>query len=157
MAIAMTLAEYLESHHSAFEVMTHAHTGCSLDTAATAQVPGDRLAKSVMLKDDQGYVMAVLPSTCHVAIRAVNRSLGGRHLQLAEEWELKDLFRDCEPGAVPAVGPAYGLQTVIDQRLTQQKDVYFEAGDHEGLIHMPMDQFLDLMGECGQARFSRYL
>lgn len=156
MAIAMTLAEYLQSHHSAFEVMTHAHTGCSLDTAATAHVPGDRLAKSVMLKDDLGYVMAVLPSTCHVAISAVNRSLG-RHLQLAEEWELQDLFRDCEPGAIPAVGPAYGLKTVIDQRLMQQQDVYFEAGDHEGLIHMPMDQFVDLMGEADQARFSRHL
>jgi len=156
MAIAMTLAEYLQSHHSAFEMMTHAHTGCSLDTAATAHVPGDRLAKSVMLKDDAGYVMAVLPSTCHVSISALNRRLG-RHLQLAEEWELAGLFRDCEPGAIPAVGPAYGLKTLIDERVTQQRDVYFEAGDHEGLIHMPMDQFLELMGECDRAQFARHL
>jgi len=156
MGIAITLKDYLRSHHADFEVMPHAHTGCSIDTASSAHVPGDRLAKSVLLKDDEGYVMAVLPSTCHVAFNTLNQRMG-RHLQLAREWELEELFEDCEPGAVPALGPAYGLKTVIDERLTAHKDVYFEAGSHEELIHMRMDQFLDLMGNSYRAQFARHM
>jgi len=154
MAIAITLKDYLYDHHADFNVMTHPRTGCSMDTAATAHVPGDCLAKSVLLKDDLGYVMAVLPSTCHVAVTTLNLRMG-RHLQLAHESELDDLFQDCEPGAVPAIGPAYGLKTVIEERLTKHEDVYFEAGDHEDLIHMRTDQFLDLMGDSYRTQFSR--
>lgn len=154
MAIAITLKEYLRSHHADFKVTAHHHTGCSIDTAAAAHVPGDLLAKSVLLKDDLGYVMAVLPSTCHVAFNTLNQRMG-RHLQLAREWELEELFEDCEPGAIPAIGPAYGLKTVIDERLTAHQEVYFEAGSHEDLIHMQTDQFLSLMGDAYRARFAR--
>lgn len=156
MAIAITLKNYLQRHHTDFEVTMHSRTGCSMETAATAHVPGDRLAKSVLLKDELGYVMAVLPSTCHVAVGALNRRMG-RHFRLAEERELAMLFRDCEPGAVPAIGPAYDLKTVIDERITTARDVYFEAGDHEELIHMSMDQFITLMDGTEWAQFSRHM
>ncbi len=156
MSMAHTLHDYLQRHRAHFDVMHHAHSGCSMETAAMAHVPGDRLAKPVLLKDDLGYVMAVLPSTCHVGIGALNRRLG-RHLQLAEEWELDDLFSDCEPGAIPPMGPAYGIHTVMDEMLAAERDVYFEAGNHEDLIHMQMDTFLDLMAKADRARFAHRL
>lgn len=156
MSMANTLQEYLQHHHANFALTHHPISHCSMETAAMAHVPGDQLAKSVMFKDDLGYVMAVLPSTCHVAVSALNRKLG-RHLRLADEWELEDLFKDCQLGAIPPVGPAYGIRTVIDEALTAASDVYFEAGNHEELVHMSMDGFLDLMADVDRARFAHHL
>ncbi|MBI2308316.1 MAG: YbaK/EbsC family protein [Rhodocyclales bacterium] len=156
MSMANTLQDFLQRHHARFDMKHHAHSSCSMETAAMAHVPGDRLAKPVMFRDDLGYVMAVLPSTCHVGIAALNKRLG-RHLQLAEEWELEELFQDCELGAIPPMGPAYGIRTVMDEDLANERDIYFEAGNHEDLIHMQMDAFLDLMADADRARFSRRL
>ena len=57
------------------------------------------------------------------------------------------MFADCEVGALPAMGPAYGLETVVDDVLSEQPDIYFEAGDHEQLIHVSAETFHILMGE----------
>jgi prolyl-tRNA editing enzyme YbaK/EbsC (Cys-tRNA(Pro) deacylase) len=61
---------------------------------------------------------------------------GWPDLRLATEAKLKYLLKDCEPGAVPPLGAAYGLETVWDDSLLEQSDTYFEAGDHETLVHM---------------------
>jgi Ala-tRNA(Pro) deacylase len=77
-----------------------------------------------------------------------------RKLRLATEKELPTLFGDCELGAIPPVGLAYGMTTVIDDSLTDQPEIYFEAGDHEKLIRMNREDFMALMGHAGHARFA---
>lgn len=157
MAMAMTLQDYLQEKHAAYEVMTHPHTARSMETAATARIPADCLAKSVILGDDMGgYMMAVLPSTCQVGVRKLSLRFG-RNLHLASESEIAALFHDCEMGAIPALGSAYGLQTVMDEDLARQPEVYFEAGDHEELVRMSTQTFLDLMGDADRARFGRHM
>jgi Ala-tRNA(Pro) deacylase len=156
MAIAQTVQQYLEEHGVPFEVVQHPHTRSSMFTAAEAHVPGDRLAKSVILEDDLGYVMVVVPSTHHVDLSAIHRQLG-RPLGLATESELGGLFRDCETGAVPALGPAYGLETIVDESLEAVPDLYFEAGDHEELIHIHGEEQEALWGGAPRGSFSRHV
>src|SRR5689334_20730729 len=103
MAIASTIHQYMTEHGVPYEVMTHARSNSSMETAELARVPGGRLAKSVILEDEEGFVMAVLPCTHHVKLGKLSRSLN-RHLHLATEDELPALFTDCERGAVPPLG-----------------------------------------------------
>ena len=90
MAMAITLREYLEETGSHYDVSTHTQTGCSMETAAVAHIPGDQLLKSVILKDDKGYVMAVIPSTYHVKVSELKEKLN-RHLRLVTEDELAEV------------------------------------------------------------------
>jgi Ala-tRNA(Pro) deacylase len=78
-------------------------------------------------------------------------------LGLATESELVGLFKDCEIGAIPPIGPAYGIETVVDDSLLQENDVYFEAGDHEELIHVSGKQFRDLVAGARYGRFSHHV
>lgn len=153
MSIACKVEHYMQQHGVEYDVITHAHSHNSMETAELAHVPGDRLAKSVVLEDDDGFVMAVLPSTCHVRLGRLSRELN-RKLRLATETALPKLFGDCELGAVPPVGLAYGMTTVIDDSLADQPEIYFEAGDHERLIRMNRDAFMALMDHAGHARFA---
>ena len=146
MAIAMTVSNYLDEHGIEYDILTHPHTATSGQSAEASHVPGTRLAKSVILEDDLGYLMVVLPSSRQVDLGEVHRQMN-RNLGLATENELSQLFRDCEIGALPALGPAYGIETVVDDFLAEQPDIYFEAGDHEQLIHVSAEAFNTLLGE----------
>ena len=63
MAISATLERYLSDQGIDYQVVSHSPTGGSMETAAAAHVSGDRVAKAVVMRDEDGYVMAVLPST----------------------------------------------------------------------------------------------
>lgn len=156
MMMAPNLQDFLAAQQIAYDVVGHPHTGSSMETAKAAHVPGDRIAKGILLRDERGYVMAVLPSTHHVEVEALGRQLH-RDLRLATEPDLAPLFGDCERGAVPPVGEPYGIPTVVDESLEAQPEVYFEAGDHEHLIRLTQAEFGRLMGAATRSRFGRHL
>jgi Ala-tRNA(Pro) deacylase len=153
MSMSATLQECLRSKGTRYEIVRHPHSHSSIETAAAAHVPGERLAKTVVLEDEQGYVAAVLPSTHSVRLSELWAKTG-RHLTLAKEVDMRELFKDCDLGALPPVCTAYGMQTYLDESLAKQPEIYFEAGDHEELVHMDAEQFLDLMDQAERARFA---
>jgi len=144
MGIAVSLQEYLDDHHIHYEVMIHERTGSSLQTALTTHVAGDSLAKGVVLTREGGCVLAVVPASSKVRLDAIEEMLHCP-VGLASEDEASSLFPDCEAGAVPPIGAAYGLDTIIDDSLDHQRDLYIEGGDHRSLIHMPGVEFQNLM------------
>ena len=146
MAIATTLKSYLEKHHVDYDMVHHSHSATALESAHSAHVPGHQVAKAVVLEDENGYVVSVLPSVNRLDLEWVNESMG-RTLKLAHESELRNLFQDCDVGAVPALSNAYGLDVIWDEQLTNASEIYIEAGDHEHLIHMHGDEFCKLMAD----------
>lgn len=156
MAIAATIKRYLETHGVKYGVIVHAYTASSMRTAEAAHVPGDRLAKTVVLKDGDGYLMAVLPASHHLDVERLNDLLK-RELDLAGEDELSRLFTDCETGAVPSAGAAYNMQVALDKALTEESDIYFEAGNHLEVIHVSGAQFQSLQGKAATGYFSYHI
>ena len=144
MAIAKSLEDYLASCHIAYEVVSHPRTATTMQTVRKTHIPAERMAKCVVLEDDLGYVMAVVPANHRVDMSKLRYALN-RRLGLASEDELPELFRDCEVGAVPPIGQIYGMKTVVDDTLVEQPDVYLEGGDHQALIHLTGGQFNALM------------
>jgi Ala-tRNA(Pro) deacylase len=133
MSIANRLESYLKAHSIEYDLIAHPHTETSTHTASAAHVPGNQLAKAVILKDGDDYLMMVLPSDYHVHLGALHRRLG-RNIGLATERELAGLFPDCDEGAAPPIGGAYGIRSLVDKGLLEQPEVFFEAGDHEHLV-----------------------
>ncbi|MDX1252676.1 MAG: YbaK/EbsC family protein [Gammaproteobacteria bacterium] len=156
MAIAHTLESYMTRKGISYEVIPHQRSHNSMETAEMARIPGDRLAKAVLLEDENGYLMAVLPSTHRLEMGALHRTLN-RKLGLATEHEIASVFRDCDVGAIPPLGAAYGIEMVWDDSLAEQSDVYFEGGSHEDLIHLRGEQFRGLMSYARHGRFSRHI
>ena len=96
----------------------------------------------------------VVPATHHVDLGLLHRWLN-RPFGLATEPELARLFEDCELGAIPPIGAAYGLETIFDDSLGERPDVYLEAGDHRTLIHVKGEDFVRLMAGTKHARISK--
>jgi Ala-tRNA(Pro) deacylase len=153
MAIAKTLQKYLTKKHAEYELVAHEPTNSSMKTAEACHIPGDRIAKAVLLRDDMGYAIAVLPASHHIRLSDLKRQFGD-DVRLASEREIVELFEDCARGAIPALGECYGLDTVIDTSIVDQPEIYIEAGDHATLVHMSQEQFADLTVTALHGSFS---
>ena len=66
MAIAITLKQYLADNGIEYDALSHPHTYTSSKTAQASHIPGSRIAKAVLLKKDEDYVLAVLPASRHI-------------------------------------------------------------------------------------------
>ncbi len=155
MGIPATIREYLDLRDADYRVDIHPHSESSMRTAEAAHISGDRIAKGVLLKDEDGYLLAVLPASYSVRI-GVLQDLLERPVELAPEMDLAVVFPDCEVGAVPALGPAYDIPTVVDDSLVSLAEVYFEAGDHEELIRTTGAAFGDLLDEAQHLSFGAH-
>jgi len=154
MAIAITLQHYLDHLGVDYEIIPHPYADTGLDTADRAHVPADKLAKSVILEDEGGYLMAVCPASRRIKLGELYREIN-RRLEFADESELADMFGDCVLGAVPPVGELYGVDVVVDLDLFMQPDIYFEAGDHVDLVHVSAENFQKLMSNADHASFTK--
>jgi Ala-tRNA(Pro) deacylase len=152
MSIAPTLQKYLDQKVT-YEVITHEPTMSSTRTAQACGISGDRLAKGIVLRHNNGYMLAVLPASHHIRLAELRQQIGA-DVDLAREDEIDRLFGDCAHGAVPPVGECYGLDVVVDDSIEQQPEIYLEAGDHTTLVHMDRSQFAQLMADALHARFS---
>jgi len=158
MAISKRLQAYLKEHDVKYRVVKHARTGSSMESAEQAHIPGGALAKGVMVRDGDDYLMLVLPSDYHVELDSLGGRLG-RSLIMASEDELSVKFPDCERGAIPPLGYIYGIKTLWDPSTTlgQDEKVYFEAGDHENLVQVSGEQFHELMVSAERSEFGRHI
>jgi Ala-tRNA(Pro) deacylase len=153
MAIAQTLQKYLADKRIKYDVIAHEPTSSSMRTAETCHIPGDRLAKAVLLRDEMGYALAVLPASHHIRLSELKRQFGD-DVRLASEREIVELFQDCVRGAIPALGDCYGLDLVVDDSIDEQPEVYFEGGDHSTLVRVTRAQFAGLTAAARHASFS---
>lgn len=158
MTVAAKLNSYLHDQGANYKLVTHPHSEYSMETAEKAHVPGDALAKGVLVKDENGLLLVVVPSDYVIEIGSL-RKLLDREVDLAEEAELAEVFVDCEVGAVPPIGMAYGLKTIWDPQtsLGRQEEVFFEAGDHRSLVRMSGEQFHELMAPAERGHFSHHI
>ena len=153
MSVAETVQQFLVQHSIDFDVVPHPHTGSSHETAVAAHVGEDHIAKAVVVKDRAGYAMVVVPASNQLELSRLRKELN-RDFQLATETEIPDLFSDCEAGAVPPLGPAYGIETFLDDALASLANVYFEAGDHAELVHTRGDDFRALLSGVRHGYYS---
>jgi Ala-tRNA(Pro) deacylase len=153
MAIAAALQKHLSRKHIEYDVVPHPPTIASVSAALACRVSPDRVAKGVVVRTGDRYVLAVLPASRRISRTELRAELG-EDFALARENELEQLFDDCALGAIPPIGEAYGLDAVVEPSICDQPDVYFEGGDHATLVHVTQTQFAELTGNAPHARFA---
>jgi len=155
MSIAPTLQKYLAAENIQYEEIRHEPSVTSTRTAEACHISGDRLAKGVVLRRNGEYILAVVPASHHLRLAELRTKLGD-DVDMADETEIGQLFRDCARGAIPAVGKCYGLNLIVDDSIEEQPEIYMEAGDHETLLHMGHAQFARLTADAPHGRFSAH-
>ena len=154
MTMTAHVERYLSDKGINFELILHRTTGSTHESAVAANVADDHIAKAVVVRDEKGVAMAVIPGDAWLDLDALNRE-SGRDFYLDDEADLSSLFPDCAAGAVPAIGPAYGLETLVDDSLKTLANLYFEAGDHRHLVRISGDDLVRMLPGVRHGRFHR--
>ncbi len=152
--MCQTLRASLLTDHRPFEVIPHHPTTTLLEAAEDTGIPLSQLARAVILADPHGLVMAILPADHLLNFQAL-RELLGRRLRPATLQEIGTRFADCEPGSIPPLAAPYGLEAVVDERLSDLDRVYIEPGQHDALVCLQGVDFQQLHATSCWARFAR--
>ncbi len=138
-----TLKDYLESQKVQYESVAHYETYTSQETAQSARVPGQELAKTVIVKIGGKMAMAVLPASRKIDFTLLKAAVG--NAELAAEQEFESIFPDCEVGAMPPFGNLYGMDVYVDEGLAQDENIAFNACSHIELIKLSYADFSRLV------------
>ena len=139
------LREFLDSHNIKYQVILHSRAYTAQGIAGLAHIPGQELAKTVMIRLDDNLAMAVLPASAHVDVTAIKAIAGVENARLATELEFKDRFPECETGAMPPFGNLYGMAVFVDEELAKDEEIAFNAGSHTELVRMAFHDFVHLV------------
>ena len=139
------LREYLDSQGIKYVAIPHQVAYTARQTAAVTHIPNKELAKTVILKIDGLLAMAVLPASNEVDLSLLRAAIGANNVSLAKETEFKDQFPECEIGAMPPFGNLYGMAVYVDESLTKDKDIAFNAGSHNELLQVCYADFARLV------------
>lgn len=142
---AAKLRQYLEERGIPFRCISHHVTYTAQETAASAHIRGRELAKTVMVLLDGRLAMAVLPAMRRLDLDRVGQFAGAKQVVVASERQFRDMFPDCEPGAMPPFGNLYGLPVFVDASLAEDDQIAFNAGTHDELIQLAYADFARLV------------
>lgn len=135
------LKEYLDKHGVPYITITHSQAFTTQQVASSAHIPGMNMMKTVMVVINGQMAMAVLPASYYVDFNLLKEITGEGNVRLASEMEFKDMFPDCEVGAMPPFGNLYNLDVYVARVLTDDDEIAFNAGTHTEVIQMTYRDF----------------
>jgi Ala-tRNA(Pro) deacylase len=135
------IKQYLDQNNVAYQVILHQEVYTAQELAQALHVPGKELVKVVIIKADDRYCMAVLPSIRKIDLPALQTHLHAATLTIATEQELKALFPETELGAMPPFGHLSSMELWVDANLTSDEYITFNAGTHYEAIRMHYTDF----------------
>ncbi len=141
---ARRLKQFLDSKNIRYETISHLPANSALETAGRAHVADREMAKTVMVLVDGQMAMAVLPATHDVDLEQLCGLAGAESVELADERAFRDRFPDCELGAMPPFGNLYDMPVYVADKLAQDDQIAFNAGNHSELIQVAYSDFEDL-------------
>lgn len=138
---AAQLKRFLDEHGVRYVCIQHSPAYTAQETAASAHIPGRELAKTVMVRIDGKMAMAVLPANSKVDFDLLRKAAGAEKVELATEQQFRDMFPECEVGAMPPFGNLYDTDVFADRELAKDEEIAFNAGSHNELIKLAYEDF----------------
>ena len=135
------LKRHLDENEVKYVSISHSQAFTAQEIAASAHVSGKELAKTVMVKLDGEMAMVVVPGHRQVDLESVREAADAGAAELATEEEFSRLFPDCEVGAMPPFGNLWDLDVYVDEELTEDEEIAFNAGSHTELVRVAYDDF----------------
>ncbi len=135
------IERYLVDHHLPFVHTTHLRAVAAQRFAAAEHVPGDRIAKPVVVRVDGEIALAVVSATQKVDVEELRRALGAREGVLAPEPDFEGRFAPCEVGAEPPLG-LFGLPIYVDAALARMPRLVMRGGTHEDAIEVDTAEWM---------------
>lgn len=139
------LKDFLDNNHIKYVLIAHSRAIPAQEVAESAHISGQQLAKAVIVKLDGKLAMVVLPATLKVDLGNLKKLTGVNNVEMATESEFNSLFPDCEVGAMPPFGNLFGIEVYMDNKLSKEKEIAFNAGSHSECMKLAFSDYAKLV------------
>jgi len=140
--------EFLDKQHVPYQSIRHPPVYTTQEVAAVTHIPGQEVAKTVLVWLDEELTMVVVPASVRVNLDMLREESGAHRIELASERDFRDIFPGCEVGAMPPFGNLYGLKVYVADTLSRDEEIAFNAGTHTEVIRIRYHDFERLVHPC---------
>ena len=141
MPICDKLKRYLDDNQIRYIVIAHSRAYTAQEIAASAHIKGKNLVKSVIVNADGKHYMVATNANQKINTDKLKNTLGAANVHLEHEDGFKDIFDDCEVGAMPPVGNLYNIPVLVDESLYKDAEIAFNGGNHTSVVKMSFADF----------------
>ena len=138
---ATRLKEFLDSEGVKYLQINHSPAYTAREVAQSLHIKGHKVAKTVIVFIEGKMAMAVVSGNRSINFDHFRKEIGVKEIILAAEKEFRDVFPDCELGAMPPFGNLYGIEVYVDRHLMEEEDIFFNACTHSELIRISYQDF----------------
>jgi Ala-tRNA(Pro) deacylase len=135
------LERFLLANRARHRVLIRHGAVTAQEQAQELRTSGWAVAKVLIVKERDVYVMAVLPAACVIDLNRFKGLVGHGEVRLAEVEEIRSVIPDGVPGAIPPFGEVFGLRTFVDRSLLAASEITMPAGDLAAAIRMRSSEF----------------
>jgi Ala-tRNA(Pro) deacylase len=139
------IKNYLDENGIKYVVINHSPAYTAQEIAESAHVSGKEMLKTIIINVDNNVVMSVMPANRRLIIELLKDKLNANKIELASENEFKNLFPDCEIGAMPPFGNIYQMDVITCDYIEKSGQIAFNAGSHSEIIKMDYRDYVRLV------------
>lgn len=152
--ISKKIIDYLDKNKYKYEIIKHRVTYTSWDTAQTEKVKPQEVAKTLIMKTDREWIIAVLPSNRNLdkksLLKVINSKMSKeegkkfKKIDFADEKWLKKNIKIGKLGAIPPFCELLKKSIYFDKLLMKNKKIYLNSGEYNASIRIDSNQYLKI-------------
>ena len=97
MAIPAKVTSLLKKAKVSFKEIQHKTVYTAYDAAQTMKAKLNEVVKTLVVKTEKGYVLAVLPANMRLDIQKLKKMLGVKKIEIAKEKVMKQVYMTFPP------------------------------------------------------------
>lgn len=153
MAIPKKISNYLDLKKYKYQIIGHKTTFTAWDTAQTEKVKPQQVAKALVMKADNDYLLAMVPSNRNLDKQKLLKAINARRkknkeklfkkIDFAKElWMKKNL--PGKVGATPPFQEILKLDVYADGLLLKNKKIYVGSGEYTESLLINTSQYVKI-------------
>lgn len=143
MSLSGKLVSYLENHNVRYDILKHRIVYTAYDLAATLRIPEIGVTKALLLKTEQGLILALLSAAHQLDIPRLLKALKAKKVRILKEAEMVSALK---LGRKPlhAFSKLYKIPVVMERALLKNKNLILPSGTFTESLKLPVKSFLSL-------------
>ena len=142
MTILESITQFLQKQGIPFSTVHHEETRTSEESARARGEDISIGGKALLVKIDDAFRLFVISASQRVDSKKIKVHFGAKSIRFANEEELRR-FTGLTPGAVPPFGrPIQDLDLFVDESITRNTKIAFNAGSLTDSIIMQTEHYL---------------
>ena len=127
------IVHLLKNKNVDFKILKHEPVYTSEQAAKVRDEPLKSGAKSLLLKTDEEFMLAVIPGSKRLDSYKLKKIVSVKRLRFASSEEVEQIM-GCMIGACYPIGDIIGIKTVVDKSLLENEFISFNPGVHDQTI-----------------------